>query len=93
MPTPAQDVWTDASPLHSTTVAQQNEAVSVISPHAIQSNLPVPSRLDTHGNIAENWKRWYKYRYGIPSKSHLASTSRKTKYAWQHLLRALDQTR
>ena len=27
-------------------------------PHAIQSNLPVPSRLDTRGNIAENWKRW-----------------------------------
>ena len=30
----------------------------MVLPHAIQSNLPVLSRLDTRGNIAENWKRW-----------------------------------
>lgn len=55
MPTPGQDDSADTSP---PSVAQQNEAVPVIPPHAIQSNLPVPSRLDTRGNIAENWKRW-----------------------------------
>ena len=31
-------------------------------------------------------------KYGIPSKSHLASTNRKTIYGWQHLLRASDPT-
>ena len=36
---------------------QENAAEPVVLPHAIQSNLPVPSRLDTHGNIAQNWKK------------------------------------
>ena len=31
---------------------------SVPSYYGIQSNLPVPSRLDMSGNIAENWKKW-----------------------------------
>ena len=33
---------------------------SVPSYYGIQSNLPVPSRLDMSGNIAENWKKWKK---------------------------------
>ena len=53
MPTLGEDDSADPGP---PSVAQQNEAV--IPTHAIQSNLPVPSRLDTRGNIAENWKRW-----------------------------------
>lgn len=55
MPTPGEDDSADTGPV---SVAQQNEAVPVIPPYAIQSNLPVPSCLDTRGNIAENWKRW-----------------------------------
>ena len=31
---------------------------SVPSYYGIQSKLPVPSRLDMSGNIAENWKKW-----------------------------------
>lgn len=55
MPTPGEDDSADTGPA---SVAQQNGAVPVIPPRAIQSNLPVPSRLDTRGNITENWKRW-----------------------------------
>ena len=51
---PATGSSADSSP----SVAQENAAAPVMLPHAIQSNLPVPSRLDTRGNIAENWKRW-----------------------------------
>ena len=51
---PATGSSADSSP----SVAQENPAAPVMLPHAIQSNLPVPSRLDTRGNIAENWKRW-----------------------------------
>ena len=51
---PATRSSADSSP----SVAQENAAAPVMLPHAIQSNLLVPSRLDTRGNIAENWKRW-----------------------------------
>ena len=51
---PATGSSADSSP----SVAQENPAAPVMLPRAIQSNLPVPSRLDTRGNIAENWKRW-----------------------------------
>ena len=51
---PATGSSADSSP----SVGQENAAAPVMLPHAIQSNLPVPSRLDTRGNIAENWKRW-----------------------------------
>ena len=51
---PATGGSADSSP----SVAQENAAAPVVLSHAIQSNLPVPSRLDTRGNIAENWKRW-----------------------------------
>ena len=54
MTTPGED---DSADTGLASVAQQNEAVPVIPPHAIQSNLPIPSRLDTLCNIAENWKR------------------------------------
>ena len=53
MPTPGEDDSADPGPA---SAAQQNEAV--IPTHTIQRNLPVPSRLDTRGNIAETWKRW-----------------------------------
>jgi len=68
MPTPGQDDSADTSP---PSVAQQNEAVPVIPPHAIQSNLPVPSRLDTRGNIAENWKTWKQVRDSFEIASRL----------------------
>lgn len=55
MPTPGEDDLADTGPA---SVVQQNEAVPVIPPRAIQSNLPVLLCLDTRGNIAENWKRW-----------------------------------
>ena len=68
MPTPGEDNSADTGPA---SVAQQNEAVPVIPPHAIQSNLPIPSRLDTRGNIAENWKRWKQVWDSFEIASHL----------------------
>ena len=52
-------------------VAQQNKAVPVILPHAIQSNFLVPLRLDTRGNIPKNWKRWKQLRDSFEISSHL----------------------
>lgn len=51
---PATGSSADSSP----SVAQENAAAPVMLPHAIHSNLLVPLRLDTRGNIIENWKRW-----------------------------------
>ncbi|KAL9976621.1 hypothetical protein ACROYT_G013943 [Oculina patagonica] len=50
---------TMTTPSEGSASASADEQVSVPSPsYGIQSNLPVPNRLDMSGNISENWKKW-----------------------------------